>query len=205
MVGQDKDITTRLVNLIFEASMLKRTMRTGYAFLGTGRESSAAHSFSTAFIAMLLGKMVPGADLNRLVMMALIHDLPEARTGDANAVHKVYVQRDEQRAFEDAVCGLPFGQDLLGLYREYEAGASLESRLARDADQIDMLISLKEQLDCGNPNAAQWMPFVEKRLVTPQAKNLARAIMESHWAAWWMESFDDKAYGAKKEDEDEKG
>ncbi len=198
-MAEDSDNINRLVNLMFEAAMLKRTFRTGYAFLGTGRESSAAHSFSTAFIAMLLGKMVPGADPCRLVLMALIHDLPEARTGDANAVHKLYVKRDEERAFRDAVDGLSFGHDLLALYREYEEGRSLEARLARDADQIDMLISLKEQLDCGNNNAAQWVPFVEKRLVTPEAKKLAERIKSSHWSAWWMDSFDDGANEKKKE------
>ncbi len=197
---EDNQDMKRVARFIFEAAMLKRTWRTGYAFLGTGRESTAAHSFSTAFIAMLLGSMVPEADSNRLVLMALIHDLPEARTGDANAVHKLYVKRDEARAFRDAVEGLKCAGELLELYREYEEGRSLEARLARDADQIDMLISLKEQVDCGNPDAASWIPFVEKRLVTPEAKRLSASIRDTHWAAWWMESFDDSGYKGKKGD-----
>ncbi len=195
----DPEQINPMVNLIFEAAMLKRTMRTGYAFLGSGAENCAAHSFSTAFIAMLLGKMVPGANIERLVLMALVHDLPEARTGDANAVHKLYVKRDEMRAFKDAVDGCFFAQDLIELYEEYEQGRTLEAMLARDADQIDMLISLKEQMDCGNPNAASWVRFVEKRLVTNQAKELASKIKDIHWASWWMESFAKLHDGAKKE------
>ncbi len=195
----DGEEITKIVDLMFEVAMLKRTPRTGYAFLGSGRESSAAHSFSTAFIAMLLGKMVPEADSTRLVLMALIHDLPEARTGDANAVHKLYVKRDEMRAFEDALRGSFIADDLLDIYREYEDGKSLEARLARDADQIDMLISLKEQLDCGNPNAASWIPFVENRLVTSQAKLLAAKIKDTHWADWWMKVFGPSEAAGKKE------
>jgi putative hydrolase of HD superfamily len=178
-----------LSKLIFEAAMLKRTLRTGYAFLGSGGESAAAHSFSTAFIALLLGKMTPEADTERLVLMALIHDLPEARTGDANAVHKLYIHRNEELAFRHAVADCPFSKDLTALYLEFEKGESLEAKLARDADQIDMLVSLKEQLDCGNPNAAEWIPFVERRLVTEQAKQLSKQILNTHWSKWWMESF----------------
>ncbi|RUM88818.1 MAG: phosphohydrolase [Thermodesulfatator sp.] len=196
--------TTEIVKLMFEAAMLKRTERTGYAFLGTGRENSAAHSFSTAFIALLLGKMVPEADSRKLVFMALIHDLPEARTGDANAVHKKYIRRDEMRAFMHAVEGCSLADDLMDLYREYHEGQSLEARLARDADQIDMLVSLKEQMDCGNPNAERWIPHVEKRLMTPEAKRLAQGIRQVHWAAWWMDSFNEESAEGKRRNGNEK-
>jgi putative hydrolase of HD superfamily len=178
----------RRAQFLFENAMLKRTMRTGYAFLGSGSESAAAHSQSTAVAAMVLADMVDmDVDMERLLKMCIIHDLPEARTGDANAVHKLYVQRDEDRAMKMAVAGLAFGQELLDIYREYEEADSLEARIARDADQIDMIISLKEQLDTGNPEPARWLPHVMKRLVLPEARQLAEAILETHWASWWME------------------
>ena len=200
----DSSFMTRMVKLIFEAAMLKRTRRTGYDFLGSGQENVAAHSFSTAFIAMVLGRMVPEADIERLVQMAIIHDLPEARTGDANAVHKLYVTRDEERAFRDAVDGCMFADDMLDLYMDFEEGSSLEAKLVRDADQLDMLISLKEQADCGNPNAASWVPFVEERLITSEAKGLAQKIGNIHWAGWWMESFAETHGKDQREDKKEK-
>ncbi len=180
---------TSLSKLLFEVSMLKRTMRTGYAFLGTGKESAAAHSFNTAFIAYVLGKMTPGADVNRMILMALIHDVPEARTGDANAVHKRYIRRHEKRALEHALAKTSLADELLELYDEYEKAESLEAILVQDADQIDMLLSLREQEDCGNPNASMWIPYVKNRLRTEQAKALAEKIMETHWASWWMDEF----------------
>ncbi len=198
-MSADSPGMTRLAMLIFEAAMLKRTERTGYAFLGTGRETTAAHSFSTAFISMLLARMVPEADMEKTLLMALLHDLPEARTGDANAVHKLYVDRDEMRAFRDAVDGCPYSTDLLELYREFDRGESLEARLVRDADQIDMLVSLREQADCGNSNADQWVPFVEDRLLTPEGRQLAERIKRMHWAQWWMESFSSNRDSRKKE------
>ncbi len=199
----DSSHMIRMVKLIFEAAMLKRTHRTGYAFLGSGQENVAAHSFSTAFIAMLLGRMIPGADMERLVQMAIVHDLPEARTGDANGVHKLYVKRDEGRAFRDAVDGCMFADDMLDLYRDFEEGASLEAKLVRDADQLDMLISLKEQADSGNPDAAVWVPFVKERLITSEAKMLAQRIGDVHWASWWMESFAETHGKDNREDREE--
>ncbi len=184
-----KTSSDRLSKLLFEVAMLKRTMRTGYSFLGSGKESAAAHSFNTAFISYILGKMTPGVDTARMVMMALIHDIPEARTGDANAVHKRYVQRDESRAMMDALDGLDFSKELLELYNEYNEAKSLEARLVQDADQIDMLISLREQEDSGNPNASVWIPYVKRRIKTKEALALAESLMKTNWASWWMDEF----------------
>ncbi len=175
--------------LLFEVAMLKKTMRTGYAFLGSGKESSAAHSYNTAFISYVLSKMAPGTNTERMILMALVHDIPEARTGDANAVHKKYVKRDEERALKDALRGCTFATELLEIYQEYEMAETLEARLVQDADQLDMLISLKEELDCGNPNASSWLFYVKKRLKTPQAKELAEKIVNTHWSSWWMDDF----------------
>lgn len=163
-------------------------MRTGYAFLGSGSESAAAHSQSTAAAAVVLAQMVEAqVDMERLLKMCIFHDLPEARTGDANAVHKLYIKRDEDRAMARALEGLPFGSELLEIHREYERGETIEAKIAQDADQIDMIISLKEQLDTGNPEPETWLPHVVARLRLPEAKGLAQAILETHWASWWME------------------
>ncbi len=179
-----------LSKFFFEIAMLKRTQRTGYAFLGTGKESTAAHSFSTAIIAFVLGKMA-GADAQKALLMAIIHDIPEARTGDANAVHKMYLKRDEKRAMKEALKRCKPCDEMFPIYQEYEEGKSIEAIIVRDADQIDMLLSLKEQLDCGNENAKMWIPYVLKRLKTKEAKSLSEKILNTHWASWWMDEFEE--------------
>ena len=78
----------KIANLLFEARMLKEIPRSGYSFLGSGRESVAEHSFSTTFIAYVLTTLTPDADAYRTICMCLLHDLPEARIGDQNTVHK---------------------------------------------------------------------------------------------------------------------
>ena len=51
----------RLADFLFEAGMLRKTPRTGYQFLGSGRENVAEHSFRTALIGYSLARMA-GAD-----------------------------------------------------------------------------------------------------------------------------------------------
>ena len=175
-----------LVKFLYEAGMLKKTPRTGYQFLGSGGESVADHSFRTAIVGYVLASQEPDADRNRVVLMCLFHDLPEARTGDHNYVNKMYVETDEERVLRDQVGGLPIGDEIMDLSREFAAIDTLESRLSRDADQLDLILELKEQMDLGNPNAKDWLSYAVKRLLTDRAKEMAQEILATHSTEWWF-------------------
>lgn len=178
----------RLTDFLFEVGMLKRTPRSGWHFLpGADRENVAEHSFRMTVIAWTLARMESGLDLNRLLEMALFHDLPETRTGDLNYVHQKYASVDEAAAAGDQCHGLEFGSDLEALLEEYRAAATREAIVAHDADQLEMLMSLKERLDGGAASAEEWIPFVLKRLRTDNAKSLAEAILDSHSHDWWFD------------------
>jgi putative hydrolase of HD superfamily len=177
----------RLVEFLFEVGMLKRTPRSGWQFLGSGSESVAEHVFRVAMIAFVLARMEDEIDADRVLRLALVHDLPEARTGDLNYVNQKYVAADEARAADDLSAGLPFADELRGLLAEYRAEATAESVVAHDADQLEMLLSLKEQLDRGVQAAADWTPFVLKRLRTENGRALARSILEGESASWWFD------------------
>lgn len=181
-----EDRLARFARFLFEGAILKKTWRTGYAFLGQGRESVAEHTFGMMLIAMILARLCPEADELKLLKLCLLHDVPEARTGDANAVHKRYVVRDETRAVADMVKGLEGGEAIKNLIYEFNEGQNIEAKLARDADQLDMILSLKTHSDTGSNDADIWMPYVKGRLVTNEAKRLADAILSEHWSCWWM-------------------
>jgi hypothetical protein len=78
----------RIAEFLFETMLLKRVHRTGYQFLGPGKESVAEHTFGVMCIAWTLAELSPEARKGRLLAMCLLHDLPEARMGDLNAVQK---------------------------------------------------------------------------------------------------------------------
>ncbi|MBU2551855.1 MAG: HD domain-containing protein [Proteobacteria bacterium] len=174
-------------DFLFESGMLKKTPRTGYQFLGNGRESVAAHSFRAAVIAFVLARLTPGADRDRTVSLALLHDLAEARTGDHNYVNKKYVTIDEIRAGRDAAANAPCGPEIESLLDEFVAAETLEARLAHDADQLDLIFELKEKQDLGNPYAGPWLENAVGRLKTPNGIDLARAVRSTDWTGWWFD------------------
>jgi putative hydrolase of HD superfamily len=178
----------RIADLLFEARMLKEIPRSGFPFLGAGRESVAEHVYATAFTAYVMTQLHPDIDALKLISMCLVHDLAEARIGDLNSVHKAYVQPDEPRAVADAIRGLPFGAQLKALIDEYNAGSSREARLARDADQISLVLELKDLDDIGYRTPQDWLPHVLNRLQTETGKTLASAILSTRRDNWWWEA-----------------
>lgn len=175
-----------IANFLFEAGMLKRTPRTGFQFLGSGAESVAEHIFRTVYIGYALGNLAQNVDVNKLIKMCLFHDLPEARTGDLNYVNKKYVTADVENAVDDLAATVPFGKEIRELVLEFEIGESTEAKLASDADQLELILALKEYKDLGNKYADEWLEYAIKRLKTETARQLATTILETDSSLWWF-------------------
>ncbi len=175
----------RITHFLYEVGMLKRTPRTGYQFLGSGSENVAEHSFRAAVIGYILAGMA-GADQSKTVLMCLFHDLHESRVGDMNYVNRIYNQTDDRRALSDALEGTGLEVEILQLFDELEEVNSTEASLAHDADQLDLILNLKEQQDLGNKYAAKWLKYAAQRLRTSEGKALGLQIMETDHTDWWF-------------------
>lgn len=180
-----------IVDFLFETGMLKRTPRSGWQFLGAGSESVADHVFRTAMITFVLARHDGSVDTDRCLRMALVHDLAEARTGDLNYMNQKYATVDEDRAAADMLAGLPFAAEVTELLDEYHHRETAEARLVYDADQLEMLLSLKEQEDNGHPTARDWTPFVLRRLHGEASRELAERILRTHSSRWWFDQGSD--------------
>lgn len=182
----------RIAEFLFESMLLKRVHRTGYQFLGPGKESVAEHTFGVMCIAWTLSQLTPEADKGRLLAMCLVHDLPEARMGDLNYVQKQYVRANEKRAVDHMTRGLPFGPDINELIDEFNARETLEARLARDADQLAFLLDLKSLSDMGYAAPEKWAGHVNARLTTDAGVKLSKSIARTEWDSWWLKIFVDR-------------
>lgn len=141
-----------MLDTLIELQRLKRLERTGWTLRGqpNGTESVAAHSFGVAVTAMLLADEITarGVSLNveRVLRMALIHDWAETRVGDMPRTATNYFgaearKQAEGNAFADIVRGAGRGEGAYtSLHQDYEERNSLESRLVKAADIIDLLI-----------------------------------------------------------------
>ena len=175
------------IHFLFEMGMLKKTPRSGFQFLGTGEESVAEHSFRTAIIGYLLARKDPKADPHKTILMCLFHDIHEGRTGDQNYVNKKYVRVDEEGAIRDLSRNLPFGDELIDLMREFNGNESIEARISKDADQLDLILELKTQQDLGNQYAEEWLHYAVQRLTTENGKKMAQEILKTDSTDWWFE------------------
>lgn len=180
----------RLADFIYEAAMLKHTPRSGFAFLGSGHESVAGHSFGAAAAGYVLAHMA-GIDPARVVLLCLFHDLHEAATGDFNYVNHRYDACDAEQALRDACDGTGLEREVMELWREFSAKGTPEALLARDADQIDMIAALRRELARGNPFAAKWLKTATQRLKTEAGKKLCAAVMRTDPNHWWHEQVDE--------------
>jgi putative hydrolase of HD superfamily len=85
-------------------------------------------------------------DCERVLRMALLHDWAETRVGDMPRTATNYFGADvrkaaETTAFADVVSGVgPSEPEYKALYHDYEQRSSLEARLVKAADVIDLLI-----------------------------------------------------------------
>lgn len=141
-----------MLSVLFELQRLKRLDRTGWVLRGLppGAESVAAHSYGVALTSMLLADECAARgvelDVERVLRLALLHDLQETRTGDMPRTVAEYYGAETRRAaeraaFDDIVrgAGESHAARYSELHEDYEARASVEARLVKAADVIDLL------------------------------------------------------------------
>ena len=180
-----------IADFLFEVGMLSKTPRSGYQFLGSGRESVAEHILRTVFIGYALCKLNPSLNELRVLKMCILHDLPEARTGDMNYVNKKYVEVNEAKAVRELTEGLFFGGDIRQAIDEFNARETPEAKTARDADQIALILQLKEYGDLGNKYSDEWIRYALQRLATEEGKKLAERIIQTDSSHWWFKDKSD--------------
>jgi putative hydrolase of HD superfamily len=181
----------QIANFFYETGILAKTPRSGFHFLGSGQQSVAEHINRVVFIGYSLALSVEKVNLAKVLQMCLLHDLHEGRTSDLNYVHQKYTKTQESKAVGDLVKAIPFGKQFKKILKEYLERKTIEARLAKDADRLEWIISLKEQLDTGNTKAKEWLPSAIKRLDTKVAKELAAEIMKINSDDWWFEDKSD--------------
>lgn len=186
-----KKVDEKIVDFLFETGMLAKTPRSGFFFLGSGEQSVAEHTNRVCFIGFALANISGKVDVSKVLEMCLFHDLAEARVSDLNYVHQKYNKKDEESAIKDLTSELPFGGKIDKILHEYEIRESYESKLAKDADNLEFILSLKEQIDIGNERAESWIESAVKRLKTKEAQDLVKTIIKTDSDRWW--------YGDKKD------
>jgi putative hydrolase of HD superfamily len=174
---------------LYEVGQLKRVKRSGWWIAGVkDPESVAEHTFRTAVIAYLLAHL-EGADTGKTVLMALFHDLPEARTNDAHRIVRRYADwKDvDKKAMREQCKRLPdkVANEVVSFFEEFEKEVSSEAKLARDADLLECLIQAREYQALGYHDVADWILNAQAALTTESAKRIAAECLKTEPREWW--------------------
>jgi len=188
-------------DFIYETGIHSKTPRSGLWFLGSGEQSVAEHLFHTAMIAYALSYFEPKADKNKIVMMALFHDIGEGRTSDHNYIHQRYGRLAEAEAVDDIANSVPFGEEISRLFQEEGEKETLEAKLVRDADQLEWIATLRVEETKGNIKAKEWINIAFKRLKTSAGKKLGKEVLNIHPDSWWFDVKDKWFVDREKEDQ----
>lgn len=165
------------IAFLTEACKLRGVERASKLADGSRHENSGEHSWHLALFALVLEDQAPeGVDIDRVIRMALIHDLVEIDAGDA----PIFAAGQDQGAIEAAeaaaaarIFGLlpaPQGAALRALWDEFEAGETADARFAKALDRFQPPV-----LNLAN-GGASWTPFgvdyarVEARLRPPMER-----------------------------------
>lgn len=175
------------VNYFFEVGALAKTPRSFPQLLGSGEQSVGEHMLRVAHIGFVLAKLEDEpVDIAAVLQMSIFHDIAESRISDLNYVNQKYVDRHEDRAVEELAATIDFGEDVRQIIHRYEERTSREAIIVKDADNLEFILSLKEQVDIGNTRAETWIPSAVKRLKTDNAKALAEIILTTNSDEWWF-------------------
>ena len=189
---KESTVPKRIAQFLFEVGTLRRVPRIHRQTLLSDdlSDTIASHSFRVAMIGWHLAKLEK-VDPYTVVMMCLIHDLGEARSNDHNWVHKRYIKIFDEEINKDQLGTLP-DRELFTLGENYRTRMSKESIVAKDADNLDQILLLREYEWQGNKEAPSWlhdkgrMPFAKvKDLKTASAKAIGKAIYTEDPSSWW--------------------
>jgi 5'-deoxynucleotidase YfbR-like HD superfamily hydrolase len=175
----------KLVDFIFEASTLTRLKRTGWQILGAGNsETIASHTFMVSIISLVLGQIMK-ANIEKVLLMSLLHDFSETRTGDIYKLADYYVSANTPKADFDSFSNLQDSQIFFSLIEECHLKKSLEAQIVSDADVLALIIELKILIENGNTNAKEWLDANLNFLKLEESKKLGIEIQKGNSQRWW--------------------
>lgn len=171
--------TLPLIQTYFELNQLKQLYRQGWLRVGVPKErceSVAEHSFGVALLCLFIAETYfPEADASKVVRIALLHDLGEARVGDITPHDGMRAEDKharERQAVEQILSGLPRAAEYVALWDEYERGASFEAKLVKQVDRLEMGLQALVYEHQGMGDLSQFFASVDKALQSPELRQV---------------------------------
>ena len=136
-----------IIDTVLALDPLSELPRTGWLLRGIQPcESIAEHSFGVGVLTMLLVDTLRAegytVDGEAALRMALLHDAAEAKTGDVPMPSKTPALRAALKEQERAIVRALLPEALAATVEQAEEGATLEARIVKAADKLQMMIKV---------------------------------------------------------------
>jgi putative hydrolase of HD superfamily len=185
---KQKKKLNRDLEFLYEIGCLRFLRRNWQRFLNPDFANLAEHPFRVAWLSLILAKMEGVKNTDKILKMALVHDVGESRAGDVDYLQRQYVKRHEKMGIEDIFRQTSLEEELPVLWEECENPTSLEAKIVKDADNLDVDLELKEQEERGFSIRQKLQDIrrhvAKEKLYTQSAKILWEEIQESDPHDW---------------------
>lgn len=144
--NEERERLEKQIQFIVEADKVKNIFRQTYLADGRRKENDAEHSWHLALMAVLLKEhMNEDADVARVMVMVLIHDLVEIDAGDTYAYDEKGAQTKREREVKAAerIFGIlpeDQGRYFRELWEEFEAYETPEAKFAHLLDNFQPIL-----------------------------------------------------------------
>jgi putative hydrolase of HD superfamily len=169
----------QVLDFLLEGATLKWMPRTGWAMRGVPQvESVAEHTFGVAFVCLALvdaltmdmgqDSSLPRLSLEKVLVIALLHDLAEVRLTDLPASARRLIPEEVKRqaeiqALSDMLAPLSRAAGWQELWQEFEDESSPEGDLVRDADKLEMMVQCLRYEQAGCRGLAEFWASMDQR------------------------------------------
>ncbi len=180
---QNKSLNN-LTDFLFEIAYLSKVKRSQ---VKNNNLTISDHSYRVTMISLILAERERKIDLSKLLIMALIHDLPETRIGDLDLINKCYVDYQETKALNDQLSNFSFKNKWLAIFNELLEGKTKEAIIVHEADILDEMLTDKNLLENGTKAASGWLDYFQNSLKTTYGKKIGKTIVNRNMNDWWQQ------------------
>ncbi len=161
-------MTDTILSFLQEAIRLKKMVRSGWIYSGVSKsdtESVADHSYLTTLLALILAihekEKGNKIDVEKTVIMAILHDLPESVSQDLDRRIRKFSPKKyddfkkelDNEAMNILLANLPtkISTHLLPIYQELRKKESLEAKIIIEADRLETILQMNDYIQRGYP------------------------------------------------------